>query len=1485
MDLHKNKNKFFDGKEKKQEKEERRLGMIVHQLIYHHVLTLQGIVVLLLAVVLLGGILLGSLYMVKAYKLQRMDSAAKEIYVAAQNNLNAAEKSGRLAKIIEASYGKGNVRNKTGSLGYLMTVNPSDSGIGFREWKENRGNYYYVIYSPIRKNNLDSSILKVMLPEGAVNETIRTGGSYVIEYNINTARVTGVFFTDEESGFTEADDSRKGKYLNMTGSSGKKSSAESIRSGSFSGKAARKYFVGTLRKDDFVIGYCGGKVKLSKEKIVKPSISVKNGNRLRVTVTDPNYFTLCKYQQQHGETLESYITLKVKGETSKNTRMLRLNLRQSGRSDDYMPVNSGEQYWSAKKIRMTRKGKKIRAMQYTVDFDDITRRGGHFYEIFCSGHGKSNLIPGENIQITAECSSNRVRTSSAKSRTVSCNSLFASVKANKYDVTKEEAHVANIRHLENLNSDVSRLPEEIESESSTSSGNYCLVTNVKQIRDINWNDFAAENIDKVNNPDVPVTIFTSGKVKFKKGLREISGGSKMTSGSFYGIFNYNLREYDGNKKTIKNLEICYRTGKQESHYTAETGTNARAAGSLTDVGKGDAGLFRRIGSAVTIKDLILKNVDAEGSDSAGALIGEIASLQDGETSSSTVMDKAQITGDITVSNVLIDGGHVTSDDAETVGAAGGLIGSSNLSNIYGGGNDWADGKLKVKDCVSTAYVRSDSGDAGGLIGRVTSPSIFRRSYSGGHTRNGKYSLNDGGEEGYCNVSAPVNRMSEDDTPAAGGFIGKLSNARGSVFDRCYSTCSVKGLYAGGFIGYDSARISSVSNTRHSSYSKCYSTGLVGGYHAGAFAGKIKDSDMNEVFYLSGINGEMKGSGSGNIKGINPSAYNDIEGIAAIYPETVYEKPHVYDASLMTAIRYPFTMVNRTGAKDRDIRYIHYGDWEIPKKEKLETHLDNSRILAYQEKSGKDGKIHWYYIKSYQDSRGHTHVDEYRSLDNTPKGYIHSGDAAYGILTPSSKFPYSQFTAAGAAGFDKKGKAVNVDGSHLYFYKINDVGNSDNKGRQSMTDYWYFDKSHKKPVRFIFNDKFAAAISYNDWNYGYSGYPYEIRTSQQLHNAGDKRFRDASFILTKNIDLSAFTEIQPIISGTFTGRFVGNGYSIRNMSLKVSSGNAAGLFEKNKGEIRNVRIDGKISGNFKYGNVGLLAAVNDGTITSCSAKAKISINGDNMFGTPEQAADYDNAVNIGGLVGNAEDGSIIRSGAEGTISLKLSSSKLKEIAAGKIASSSKSPYVKRIGGFAGNVGTAGSLKVRISDCFARMDLSWNTGAKTGGFAGYMTDTIDTRVSNCYASAKYESTLEKAAKSASSEEKSKNNKKTSKSEESGTAAKKLLAVQEDQTGLFTGYDEQVLKKYTSCHAVERISGETAKKDKLKRSAYDFMNSKNKINYALDGKNYVLSRVKQAKKSNIIALTAGEYRKLSNFKGFSSSVWEITNGLYPTLKKNQE
>lgn len=116
--------------------------------------------------------------------------------------------------------------------------------------------------------------------------------------------------------------------------------------------------------------------------------------------------------------------------------------------------------------------------------------------------------------------------------------------------------------------------------------------------------------------------------------------------------------------------------------------------------------------------------------------------------------------------------------------------------------------------------------------------------------------------------------------------------------------------------------------------------------------------------------------------------------------------------------------------------------------------------------------------------------------------------------------------------------------------------------------------------------------------------YDIRTVADLKKMS--KYPNATFYLKKNLNLKS-KEWTPIGSkeNPFTGKFYGNGYTIRN--LKVSkTPTYAGLFGYISGaEIKGLRVTGKVSKVDEYGGGIVGFAGNNSIVSYCISKVKVS----------------------------------------------------------------------------------------------------------------------------------------------------------------------------------------------------------------------------------------------------------------------------------------
>ncbi len=845
------------------------------------VVTLMGI----LAVLTITGIVLFA----RDLKLMEMDGIARQIFVSAQNHLTRMEASGLLSEYEEAAAGPGAEGELAkAALGIAMDKAedyPADYPVS--EGKSHAESWVAeVVYNPDghafyrvghrsspalnADNNLESSILKDMLPFGAIDDTVRSGGSYYIEYDLKTAQVYAVFYTDSADGLSELEV----KQLNANG-----------RFDDEDGFEARKSLLETASGGNKTVGYYGGAAAQNNESVdlIEPEIIVDNGEKLQIIINDYNYFVNTGYGS---DTIESRLEVTVTGVDSGKSKTFNMFLGGTENSNgSYDPSGDANNtwLWEAAHISAVSAGGVTvpEHMEYILTLDDISKagtvnaggafEGTHFADIF------PDMYPGENIRIEAKLTSSNVLCRAVTIQAMT-NSIFADANhimedtgGSPTDTGKLAVKVSAVRHLENLNNRVSNVSEMVET--------------VDVAANISWNDYVNAN----KSSDGKTYVYA-----YKKGTDSV--GQECSEDSFYPIENLKLKTFRGNRFVISDFVI------DKSNIKARDGVPA-------------VGLFSRIGWAgygqksIVIDGVTLQNFDVNGTgcNNAGALVGLINS---GCTD-------AQING------VLVMKGTNSGDKSIVTGAknCGGIIGYSNVN-----GTGSVDG-LKVTNCAVAGTLVGINGSstadyAGGLIGLLGGRyAIIRNSYASGMTSGGKYLTNS--ED--CNVRA---------TGYAGGLIGYIYSpsewSEGkyhSVMDS-FSTCSVAGNEGGGgLVGSDMNTTTDYKRCYSAGpVVNVTSSGLYGGFAGIIDATTLDDCSYNKNFYTfeSGITAVGSGDTSNAIQG---KTTKDMK-------VTGQCKTQVYDNTLTGTYPYRpvnTTGIVITNASGSPFEYtgMYYGDWEEP----------------------------------------------------------------------------------------------------------------------------------------------------------------------------------------------------------------------------------------------------------------------------------------------------------------------------------------------------------------------------------------------------------------------------------------------------------------------------------------------------------------------------------------------------------------------------
>ncbi len=471
------------------------------------------------------------------------DTIAKVIYVAAQNHLTTAKSQGYFS-LETSEYGMPGTSEedqdpKSGKIVSYYLIAPSDS-------------------------DRYQSVFGLMLPFGAVDETVLAGGTYVIRYQPTTASILDVFYSTNSgrfaltSGFSDDDyDKLMSDYY-----------------GEGNKNARRSY-----EDSDAVIGWYGGENAVAVgERLNVPSIEIINAERLQVKVTDNN----------SGITYAS-LKLIIEGVESTAKKAFALSVGE----DD----------------RVSKSG-----TTYTITLDEITNSssGFHFCELEADTADKP-FKPGENIRVYAVSYSNSALTNIARSIESTTNSLFG------YDpkADPETAQISNIRHLENLDYRISHVAVEAGSKKKA-----------EQTTDLIWKkkDSVDSGLNPDGFVDIAGrgTGLNAGIIQ----IHPVEGGTISENCFFpvcAGISeSAHFIEYDGNNHSISNVTVNYSgdagifgtlNGSSVSNLLVLDSTMTSSSSS------GNAGGLIGSMSGTTVEQCAANSTVSSGSGAAGGLIG------------------------------------------------------------------------------------------------------------------------------------------------------------------------------------------------------------------------------------------------------------------------------------------------------------------------------------------------------------------------------------------------------------------------------------------------------------------------------------------------------------------------------------------------------------------------------------------------------------------------------------------------------------------------------------------------------------------------------------------------------------------------------------------------------------------------------------------------------------------------------------------------
>lgn len=658
--------------------------------------TLAEVLVTVAIIIILAGVTFVSVAQYqKNLRLMEMDGTAKEIFIAAQNHLSVAKASGDLDRLAEGTSMSG--------IGTKLDPNSVSDYAG-----NAGGEYYYVIHNVTSgtENCTPSgsdAILEMMLPFGALDETVATSGNYAIVYELKSASVVAVLYSG-------AGNASFGNAAVITLDDGDVNAIPTL----YNDKSKRKSY----QKDDVtaIVGcYTGtaGSAAIPTETLEAPKLEVKNENKLHVIVSDKDK----KY----------IVTLIIRGEQSGTVAQRILQRSTSDGNND--------------------------TGTFDVTIDDITGNGSYrFANIISPDRFKATtgtaFIPGENIEISARVSSTTGLATPKESAKYTVSSLFGDANETKDAAGNTTVYIRNLRHLENLGANVSDFTAALGT--GTTSGSSKIV-----------------NITAEQKNDITMFSMSTSGAPSGNHFENLYGSKiyRMEQEATFAAINVNYPlVYHGNQHEIHDVSIGAQNGHSAAGIFGRvadptsgatnaslsvsdlilrnnrvSGTNVQNAGMLV----GETAKNLTVDGVLayyhedTYNETRDSNVEVTATQNAGGLIGLVAGGKLDVKNSATA--------------VYVKGGS----------AAGGFIGSvagaaegSTIVQSYAGGHT-RDGAYSTTDATKKQpvlegpgrYNVQASGNAGGFIGlttnKVSMDAVYSTAsaYSTDSTKSGSFSGN------------------------------------------------------------------------------------------------------------------------------------------------------------------------------------------------------------------------------------------------------------------------------------------------------------------------------------------------------------------------------------------------------------------------------------------------------------------------------------------------------------------------------------------------------------------------------------------------------------------------------------------------------------------------------------------------------------------------------------------------------------------------
>ena len=750
----------------------------------------------------------------KRLKRVEMDNVAREIFVAAQNHLTASRAAGFWDGYV-AQMEKDSSNDKS-ALGESVGKGSPD-----KQYVADQENRNAEASSGASADYSSDNVLKILLPYAAVDETLLTDGKYYVHYDAATASVLDVYYTDKDT-IPEYDKLNSNAKNNVS------------------------------YRTEHGVGWYGTDAipdTKSQSELKAPVMAVRNAESLVVYIIDPNYSEF-----KSGVRLEIAQTGQDGKKTGTVEKNLTLNSTGSGlyKGDDPLSGFVQVQHVTEtdnKPITLADGSTAKDYMLYAVVLDSITRKDGHFSQLF------PKLTAGADITVTATVSSDQA-SGEAKS-SVTTNSLFEAL-------NNGNALISNARHLENLSVDISALKAKAR------------VTTAEITDDLYWN-----GIRRTKENDTLYAPYTGSAEAFidairradwKYGYQSLDTENQGSDGSTATVCVYSSDggQWTGARKFagIETATLTKLTGND--HVLTGFDIVADFAGDSAPTG---AGLFASTGKdGIEIDNLTVKNTRVyaaytSGSSAAQLSAGTLVGYANGAV---TLKNVSVVTDAIKDGEIYKAGTYsltenksgLSAEDAASSqdatdyqisgvysrdGIAGGLVGT--MAGTLDIENSFVSVPVYAASAGSTSGSGSigNAGIAGGMVGKAAGGSItasFVGGYtetsaaqSSGNTSTGSAQTGSSAQSGSTASSAANDYTSKAINVAApngiaGGLVGAATGTLKTA--QTYTTASVSASVGGGFIGMVSGTLD---------LNQCYAAGRVfaktsGKADSGLFAGKV-----------------------------------------------------------------------------------------------------------------------------------------------------------------------------------------------------------------------------------------------------------------------------------------------------------------------------------------------------------------------------------------------------------------------------------------------------------------------------------------------------------------------------------------------------------------------------------------------------------------------------------------------------------------------